>query len=176
MQENKTVVNLNVSILPCFVDDFNQCSVRIPVEELEIVLVIVLEQHSQTHTSIICWVLLPSNGQNMWLQSLDYCVWNLFLSATNTTRKKKKSPLICKGFSYSLKSLYVSPFQIVPPGSRQPVSEGLGAVPGQLQHRAPAPNNPEKGPAKTQALQRQLNQQHTLSNSVSHLYNAALTP
>lgn len=70
----------------------------------------------------------------------------------------------------------MSLLQIVPPGSRQPVSEGLGAVPGQLQHRAPAPNNQEKGPAKTQALQRQLNQQHTLNNTVSHVLNAALTP
>lgn len=65
--------------------------------------------------------------------------------------------------------------QIVPPGLRQPVSESLGAVPGQLQHRAPAPSNQEKGPAKTQALQRQLTQQHALTNSVSHLLNSTPT-
>lgn len=90
-------------------------------------------------------------------------------------KKNIFSALICKGFSYSYKSLCVYLLQIVPPGSRQPGSEGLGSVPGQLQHRAPAPNNQEKGPAKTQALQRQLNQQH-LSNSVSHVLNVVLTP
>eukprot|EP00066_Takifugu_rubripes_P017671 XP_011606937.1 PREDICTED: mastermind-like protein 2 [Takifugu rubripes] len=57
------------------------------------------------------------------------------------------------------------PRQIVPPGSRQPASESLGAVPGQLQHRAPAPSNQDKGPAKNPVLQRQLTQQHGLGNS-----------
>lgn len=132
--------------------------------------------HRQASTWKISCVLLPSNGQNMWLQSLVDCVWNLcfFLQQIPDRRKKTFSVFICKGFSYSYKSLCVSLLQIVPPGSRQPVSEGLGAVPGQLQHRPPAPNNQEKGPAKAQALQRQLNQQHTLSNSVSHILNAAL--
>lgn len=43
---NKAVVNLNVSVLPCCVDHFNQCCVRTPVEEREILLVIVLAQHT----------------------------------------------------------------------------------------------------------------------------------
>lgn len=112
----------------------------------------------------------------------DCKVWRtlefVFLSAMSIRQGKKNifSALICKGFPYSYKLFCVSLLQIVPPGSRQPVSEGLGAVPGQLQHRAPAPNNQEKGPAKTQALQRQLNQQHTLNNTVGYVLNAALTP
>lgn len=134
--------------------------------------------HRQPQTWKICCVLAPSNGQNMRLQSLDDCVKNLCFFLQQITDRKKITFLavICKGYSYSFKSPCVSLLQIVPPGSRQPHSEGLGAVPGQLQHRAPAPNNQEKVPAKTQSLQRQLNQQHALSNSVSHILNAALTP
>lgn len=136
-------------------------------------------QRSIQHTWIISCVLLPSNGQIMWLQSLDHCVWNLCLFLQQIPHRKKTHFLhwyVKVVFCYSYKFVCVSLWQVVPPGSRQPVSEGLGAVPGQLQHRAPAPNNQEKGPAKTQALQRQLNQQHTLSNSVSYVLNAALTP
>lgn len=46
--------------------------------------------HRQPRTWIICCVLAPSNGQNMWLQGLDDCSEFVFLSATNN-RKKKKS-------------------------------------------------------------------------------------
>lgn len=49
MHENKIVVDFNISILPCCVDYFNQCCVRIPVEEMELVLVIVLAQHTDEH-------------------------------------------------------------------------------------------------------------------------------
>lgn len=55
----------------------------------------------------------------------------------------------------------------VPPGPRLPTNGNIGVMPGQLQPRPPAPNSQQKGPVKTQAMQRQLNQQHpTISNSV----------
>lgn len=46
---SKTVTNVNVSLLLGHVD-YNQCYVRSPMEEMEIVLVIVLAQHT-TQTS-----------------------------------------------------------------------------------------------------------------------------
>ncbi|KAA8594034.1 hypothetical protein FQN60_004868 [Etheostoma spectabile] len=54
----------------------------------------------------------------------------------------------------------------VPPGPRLPTNGSLGVLSAQSQPRPPAPNNQQKGPAKSQAMQRQLNQQqHTISNS-----------
>ncbi|XP_075956620.1 mastermind-like protein 2 [Anarhichas minor] len=56
--------------------------------------------------------------------------------------------------------------QGVPPAPRLPTNGNLGVMSTQSQPRVPAPNNQQKGPAKTQAMQRQLNQQqHTISNS-----------
>ncbi|XP_030601225.1 mastermind-like protein 2 [Archocentrus centrarchus] len=56
--------------------------------------------------------------------------------------------------------------QGVPAGPRLPTNGSLGVMPAQSQPRPSAPNNQQKGPAKTQAMQRQLNQpQHTICNS-----------
>lgn len=43
--KNKTGVNVDVSLLPHCVE-YNQCYVKSPMEEMEIVLVIVLAQHN----------------------------------------------------------------------------------------------------------------------------------
>ncbi|CAI5692946.1 unnamed protein product [Oreochromis niloticus] len=56
--------------------------------------------------------------------------------------------------------------QGVPAGPRLPTNGSLGVMSAQSQPRPPAPNNQQKGPPKTQAMQRQLNQpQHTICNS-----------
>ncbi|XP_035536167.1 mastermind-like protein 2 [Morone saxatilis] len=56
--------------------------------------------------------------------------------------------------------------QVVPPGPRLPTNGNLRVMSAQSQPRPPAPNNQQKGPTKTPAMQRQLNQQqHTISNS-----------
>ncbi|XP_040902930.1 mastermind-like protein 2 [Toxotes jaculatrix] len=56
--------------------------------------------------------------------------------------------------------------QGVPPGPRLPTNGSLGVMSAQSQPRPPAPNNQQKGPAKTQAMQRQLSQQqHAINNS-----------
>uniref|UniRef100_UPI0037E8BEB5 mastermind-like protein 2 n=1 Tax=Semicossyphus pulcher TaxID=241346 RepID=UPI0037E8BEB5 len=56
--------------------------------------------------------------------------------------------------------------QGVPPGPRLPTNGNLGVMSAQSQPRPPAPNNQQKGPPKTQAMQRQLNQQQlTINNS-----------
>lgn len=60
----------------------------------------------------------------------------------------------------------------VPPGPRLPTNGSLGVMSAQSQPRLPAPNNQQKGPAKTQAMPRQLTQQqHTINNSVSYSLN-----
>lgn len=64
--------------------------------------------------------------------------------------------------------------QGVPPGPRLPTNGSLGVMSAQSQPRPPAPNNQQKGPAKTQAMQRQLNQpQHPISSSVSDVLHRA---
>lgn len=56
--------------------------------------------------------------------------------------------------------------QGVPTGPRLPTNGSLGVMSPPSQPRPPAPNNQQKGPVKTQAMQRQLNQQqHTINNS-----------
>ncbi|XP_070686030.1 mastermind-like protein 2 [Pempheris klunzingeri] len=56
--------------------------------------------------------------------------------------------------------------QGVPPGPRLPTNGALGVMSAQSQPRPPAPNNQQKGLAKPQGMQRQLNQQQlTVSNS-----------
>lgn len=65
----------------------------------------------------------------------------------------------------------------VPPGPRLPTNGSLGVMSAQSQPRPPAPNNQQKGPAKTQAMQRQLNQQqHAISTSVSYISIIQLPP
>ncbi|XP_060929185.1 mastermind-like protein 2 [Limanda limanda] len=49
--------------------------------------------------------------------------------------------------------------QGVPPGPRLPINGSLGVMSAQSQPRAPAPNLQQKGPSKTPAMLRQLNQQ-----------------
>ncbi|XP_037630300.1 mastermind-like protein 2 [Sebastes umbrosus] len=70
--------------------------------------------------------------------------------------------------------------QGVPPGPRLPTNGGLGVLSAQSQPRLPAPNNQQKGPVKTQAMQRALNQQqHTIGNpdkeSAQDQFNRHLT-
>ncbi|CAJ1065012.1 LOW QUALITY PROTEIN: mastermind-like protein 2 [Xyrichtys novacula] len=48
--------------------------------------------------------------------------------------------------------------QGVPPGPRLPTNGNMGVMSAQSQPRPPAPNNQQKGPVKTPAMQRQLNQ------------------
>ncbi|KAI3354059.1 hypothetical protein L3Q82_018616 [Scortum barcoo] len=56
--------------------------------------------------------------------------------------------------------------QGVPPGPRPPATGSLGVMAAQSQPRPPVPNNQQKGPAKTQTMQRQLHQQqHSINNS-----------
>ncbi|XP_063349968.1 mastermind-like protein 2 [Pelmatolapia mariae] len=56
--------------------------------------------------------------------------------------------------------------QGLPAGPRLPTNGSLGVMSAQPQPRPPVPNNQQKGPPKTQAMQRQLNQpQHTIGNS-----------
>ncbi|XP_074536082.1 mastermind-like protein 2 [Halichoeres trimaculatus] len=56
--------------------------------------------------------------------------------------------------------------QPVPSGPRLPTNGSLGVMSSQSQPRPPAPNNQQKGPVKTPAMQRQLNQQQlTINNS-----------
>lgn len=70
---------------------------------------------------------------------------------------------------------YVSCFKGVPPGPRLPTNGSLGVMP--TQSRPPAPNNQQKGPVKTQAMQRQLNQQpHVIGNKVSYIYTMQISP
>lgn len=75
MHENQTVVNLNVSVLPCCVDYFNQCCVRIPVEEMEILLVIVLAQHTgrRIHEEYIVY------GRHLMVKICSCKVWTTVL-------------------------------------------------------------------------------------------------
>lgn len=47
--------------------------------------------HRQPHTWMICCVLAPSNGQNMWLQRLDDCVRNSCFFLQQITDRNKKS-------------------------------------------------------------------------------------
>ncbi|XP_041665672.1 mastermind-like protein 2 [Cheilinus undulatus] len=55
--------------------------------------------------------------------------------------------------------------QAVPPGPRMPTNGNLGVMSALSQQRPPAPNNQQKGPTKTPAMQRQLNQQQLAINS-----------
>nr|XP_020470418.1 mastermind-like protein 2 [Monopterus albus] len=56
--------------------------------------------------------------------------------------------------------------QGVPPGPRLPTNGSLGVMSGQLQPQPPAPSTQQKSPVRTQAMQRQLQQQqHTMGNS-----------
>lgn len=63
----------------------------------------------------------------------------------------------------------------VPPGPRLPTNGSLGVM--STQPRPPAPNSQQKGPVKTQAMQRQLTQQqHVISNKVSYIYTIQTLP
>uniref|UniRef100_UPI003AADF9D3 mastermind-like protein 2 n=1 Tax=Centroberyx gerrardi TaxID=166262 RepID=UPI003AADF9D3 len=56
--------------------------------------------------------------------------------------------------------------QGIPPGPRLPTNGSIGGMSAPSQPRAPAPNNQQKGTAKTQAMQRQLAQhQHTINDA-----------
>ncbi|XP_068174153.1 mastermind-like protein 2 [Antennarius striatus] len=58
---------------------------------------------------------------------------------------------------------YTQQRQVVTPGPRLPTTGSLGVM---SHPRPPVPNNQQKGPAKPQAMQRQLSQQqHTVTNS-----------
>lgn len=100
----------------------------------------------------------PSTGQNQPHSALHF--QNQQISTSGALCLQPKS--VPTGLPFKLSQQR----QGVPPGPRLPTNGSLGVMTAQSQPRLPAPNNQQKGPAKTQAMQRQLNQQqHTISNS-----------
>ncbi|XP_018521050.1 mastermind-like protein 2 [Lates calcarifer] len=100
----------------------------------------------------------PSTGQNQTHSALHF--QNQQISTSGGLCLQPKS--VPAGLPFKLSQQR----QVVPPGPRLPTNGSLGVMSAQSQPRPPAPNNQQKGPAKTQAMQRQLNQQqHTINNS-----------
>ncbi|XP_023261652.1 mastermind-like protein 2 [Seriola lalandi dorsalis] len=100
----------------------------------------------------------PSTGQNQPHSALHF--QNQQISTSGALCLQPKS--VPAGLPFKLSQQR----QGVPPGPRLPTNGSLGVMSGQSQPRPPAPNSQQKGPAKTQSMQRQLNQQqHTINNS-----------
>ncbi|XP_059187814.1 mastermind-like protein 2 [Centropristis striata] len=100
----------------------------------------------------------PSTGQNQPHAALHF--QNQQISSSGGLCLQPKS--VPAGLPFKL----AQQRQGVPPGPRLPTNGSLGVMSAQSQPRLPAPNNQQKGPVKTQAMQRQLNQQqHNISNS-----------
>ncbi|XP_044210435.1 mastermind-like protein 2 [Thunnus albacares] len=105
----------------------------------------------------------PSTGQNQPHSALHFQNQQISTSAA-LCLEPKSVPLHGAGLPFKLSQQQQR--QGVPPGPRLPTNGNLGVMSTQSQPRPPAPNSQQKGPVKTQAMQRQLNQQqHTISNS-----------
>ncbi|XP_038549191.1 mastermind-like protein 2 [Micropterus salmoides] len=99
----------------------------------------------------------PSTGQNQPHSALHFS--NPQISTSGALCLQPKT--VPTGLPFKLSQQR----QGVPPGPRLPNNRILGVMAAQPQPRPPAPNNQQKVPAKTQGMQRQLNQQqHTISN------------
>ncbi|XP_062275433.1 mastermind-like protein 2 [Scomber scombrus] len=113
------------------------------------------QQQQQQHS--------PSTGQNQPHSALHFQNQQISTSAT-LCLEPKSVPLHGTGLPFKLPQQQQR--QGVPPGPRLPNNGSLGVMSTQSQPRPPAPNSQQKGPAKAQAMQRQLTQQqHTISNS-----------
>lgn len=100
----------------------------------------------------------PSTGQNQPHSALHF--QNQQISTSGALCLQPKS--VPAGLPFKLSQQR----QGVPPGPRLPTNGSLGVMAAQSQPRPPAPNNQQKGPVKTQVLQRQLSQQqHSINNS-----------
>uniref|UniRef100_A0A8C3G725 Mastermind-like protein 2 n=2 Tax=Cyclopterus lumpus TaxID=8103 RepID=A0A8C3G725_CYCLU len=100
----------------------------------------------------------PSTGQNQPHSALHF--QNQQISTPGALCLQPKP--VPAGLPFKLSQQH----QGVPPGPRLPTNGNLGVMSTQSQPLVPVPNNQQKGPAKPQAMQRQLNQQqHTISNS-----------
>uniref|UniRef100_A0A7N6F863 Neurogenic mastermind-like N-terminal domain-containing protein n=1 Tax=Anabas testudineus TaxID=64144 RepID=A0A7N6F863_ANATE len=97
----------------------------------------------------------PSAGQNQTHSGLHFPNQQITTSGSLCLQPKS----VPAGLPFKLSQQR----QGVPPGPRLPTNGSLGVMP--TQSRPPAPNNQQKGPVKTQAMQRQLNQQpHVIGN------------
>ncbi|XP_072248072.1 mastermind-like protein 2 isoform X1 [Leuresthes tenuis] len=100
----------------------------------------------------------PSQSQNQPHSTLHF--QNQQISTSGALCLQPKS--VSAGMPFRLSQQH----QGVPTGPRLPTNGSLGVMSAQSQSRPSEANNQQKGPAKTQTMQRQLNQQqHTISNS-----------
>ncbi|XP_069572407.1 mastermind-like protein 2 [Brachyistius frenatus] len=100
----------------------------------------------------------PSAGQNQPHSALHFQNQQISTSAALCLQPKS----VPAGLPFRLSQQR----QGVPTGQRLPTNGSLGVMSAPSQPRPSAPNHQQKGPAKTPAIQRQLNQQqHTISTS-----------
>nr|XP_046245678.1 mastermind-like protein 2 [Scatophagus argus] len=100
----------------------------------------------------------PSTGQNQPQSALHFQNQQISTSGSLCLQPK----CVPAGLPFKLSQQR----QGVHTGPRMPTNGSLGVMSAQSQPRPSAPNNQQKGQAKTQAMQRQLNQQqHTINNS-----------
>ncbi|XP_047450453.1 mastermind-like protein 2 [Mugil cephalus] len=100
----------------------------------------------------------PSPGQNPSHSALHF--QNQQIPTSGSLCLQPKS--VTAGLPFRLSQ----PRQGVPAGPRLPTNGSLGVMAAQSQPRPSAPTNQQKGPVKTQVMQRPLNQQqHGISNS-----------
>lgn len=111
------------------------------------------QQQQQQHS--------PSAGQNQPHSALHFQNQQITTSA-GLCLQPKGVPLHGTGLPFKM----APQRQGVPPGPRPLTNGGLGVATAQAQSRPPAPNSQLKGPPKSAAMQRQLNQQqHVLNNT-----------
>lgn len=106
------------------------------------------EQHQQS----------PSPSQNQAHSALQF--QNQQISTSGPTCLQPKS--VSAGLPFRMSQQQ----QSIPPGPRLPTSGSLGVLASQSQPQPSAPSNQQKGPARGQPMQRQINQQqHPISNT-----------